>query len=160
MSLVPTSGHVLDLACGQGRHARLFLEAGNKVTLLDKDISAVTDLVDRPKAEVIEADLEAGASFPLAGRLFDAVVVTCYLYRPIFGDILDLVAPGGVLIYETFAIGNEAFGHPARQAYLLEEGELLTRMDGRFLVRGYEHGYDALPKPGVRQRICAVRRHG
>ena len=156
--LVPKIGTVLDLACGGGRHGRLFLARGQAVTFVDKDISALSDLADNPNAEILAEDLETGAPFPLAARMFVGVVVTCYLHRPIFPAILNAVAPGGVLIYETFAIGNEAYGHPARQAYLLEEGELLTRVDARFTIRGYEHGYEDAPKPGVRQRIVAVRK--
>ena len=158
--LVPEGGAVLDLACGGGRHGRLFLDRGHPTTFLDKDVSVMSDLTGVEGAEILEANLEDGSPFPLSGRSFSAVIVTCYLHRPIFADILALVAPGGVLLYETFAMGNEAYGHPARQAYLLEEGELLERVDSRFTIRGYEHGYDEQPKPGVRQRICAVRKGG
>lgn len=156
--LVQESGSILDLACGGGRHGRLFLGKGYNVTFLDKDVSALKDLLKMDGAEVIETDLETGEPFKLRGRKFDGVVVTCYLHRPIFQDILDLLAPKGVLIYETFAKGNEAYGHPAREAYLLDEGELLARLDNRFVVRAYEHGFDPDPKPGIRQRVCAVRK--
>ncbi len=155
--LAPKGSAVLDLACGNGRHGRLFLGRGHPTVFLDKDISAVADLARSSKAEILQEDLEDGRPFPLAGRRFGAVVVTCYLHRPILSDLVDAVAPGGVLIYETFARGNEAYGHPARDAYLLEDGELLRAVDGRLTVRAYEHGYDDVPKPGIRQRICAVR---
>ncbi|TVS12729.1 MAG: class I SAM-dependent methyltransferase [Gammaproteobacteria bacterium] len=146
---------VLDLACGSGRHGRLFLDRGHPVTFVDKDISGVADLADQ--AELIEVDLETGGPWPLGTRRFAAVVVTCYLHRPILEHIVAAVAPGGLLIYETFARGNEACGHPARPEYLLEEGELLEAVRGRLTVLGYEHGYDDEPKPGVRQRIAAQR---
>jgi len=135
----------------------LFLERGHACVFLDKNISALPDLASNARAEVIEADLEDGSAFPLAGRVFGGVVVTCYLHRPILQDIIDAVAPGGVLIYETFAKGNEVYGHPAREAYLLEDGELLSAVEGQLTVRAYEHGYDDIPKPGIRQRLCAVR---
>lgn len=154
--LAPDGSDVLDLACGNGRHGRLFLERGHPVVFIDKDLSAVADLAGVPGARLIECDLETGAPFPLTGERFGAVVVTCYLHRPILPDLIDAVMPGGVLIYETFARGNEAYGHPARDAYLLEEGELLRTVEGRLTVRAYEHGFDAEPKPGIRQRICAV----
>jgi SAM-dependent methyltransferase len=157
IDLTPPGAPVLDLACGGGRHGRLFLERGHPTTFLDKDIGAVADLRDVPNADLREIDLEDGSPFPLADRRFGAVVVTCYLHRPILPEIVRAVAPGGVLIYETFAKGNEAHGHPARDAYLLEEGELLRAVAGSLTVRAYEHGYDEIPKPGVRQRICAVR---
>lgn len=144
---------MLDLACGSGRHGRHFLERGHPVTFLDKSVAGVADLSGQ--AELIEADLETGAGWPLADRRFDVVVVTCYLHRPILADIVAAVAPEGLLIYETFARGNEAYGHPARPAYLLEAGELLEAVRGRLTVLGYEHGYDEQPKPGVRQRIAA-----
>ncbi|MDF1750634.1 MAG: SAM-dependent methyltransferase [Alphaproteobacteria bacterium] len=156
--LIPTGTPVLDLACGGGRHGRLFLPRGHSVTFLDRDISAVSDLNVVPEAECLEVDLETGGAFPLAARTFGGVIVTCYLHRPILPDILDAITPGGVLLYETFAQGNEAYGHPAREAYLLKEGELLDAVQGEFIVRAYEHGYDAEPKPGIRQRICAIRR--
>lgn len=146
-------GSVLDLACGGGRHGRLFLERGHPVTFLDKNIAGVADLGGQ--AELIEADLETDDGWPLGERRFDVVVVTCYLHRPILSDIVAAVAAEGLLIYETFARGNEAYGHPAREAYLLEAGELLEAVRGKFTVLAYEHGYDEQPKPGVRQRIAA-----
>ena len=107
---VPDNGTVLDLACGGGRHGRLFLARGHKVTFLDRDIAAVTDLSSNVAAELIEADLEANTGWPLAGRRFDTVIVTNYLWRPILSHIVAAVAAGGLLLYETFASGNEAFG--------------------------------------------------
>lgn len=151
--LAEPGSSVLDLACGSGRHGRLFLDRGHPVTFLDRDITGVADLATR--AELIEADLETEAGWPLAARRFDVVVVTCYLHRPLLDAIVAAVAPGGLLLYETFARGNEAYGHPARAAYLLESGELLEVVRGRLTVLAYEHGYDAEPKPGVRQRIAA-----
>lgn len=144
---------VLDLACGSGRHGRVFLERGHPVTFLDKQIAGVSDLAGQ--AELIEADLETDKGWPLGTRQFDVVVVTCYLHRPILADIVAAVAPGGLLVYETFARGNEAYGHPARPAYLLEAGELLEAVRGRLTVFGFEHSYDEQPKPGIRQRIAA-----
>lgn len=152
--VVPVGAPVLDLACGSGRHGRLFLERGHAVTFVDKDTSGIADLADT--GECLEIDLESGDPWPLGARRFGAVIVTCYLHRPLLDAIVDAVAPGGVLIYETFARGNEAYGHPARPAYLLEPGELLEAVRGRLLVRAYEHGYDDQPKPGIRQRIAAV----
>ena len=156
--MVPPGSPVLDLACGNGRHGRLFLERGHPTLFVDKDTSAVADLPHARGASLMEVDLEDGSPFPLQGREFGGVIVTCYLHRPILPAIIDAVAPGGALIYETFARGNEAYGHPAREAYLLDEGELLRAVAGKLTIRAYEHGYDADPKPGIRQRICAYRK--
>ena len=153
---------VLDLACGNGRHARLFLSLGHHVVALDRNAGPVADLADDARAEVIEADLEAGASVfgdsaPLAGRTFAGIVVVNYLYRPLFPALLDALAPGGVLIYETFARGNERFTRPRNPDHLLGSGELLQRVAGRLQVVAYEHGLEEGGQlPGVKQRISAV----
>lgn len=149
---VPADAHVLDVACGAGRHSLLFRQRGAKVTSVDKDISRL----DRAAGlEIIEADLESGGPWPLAQRRFDCVIVTNYLWRPLLPDILGAVGPGGLLLYETFAIGNEAYGRPSRPEFLLRPGELLDVVQAEFEVRAYEHGYGEAPSPGVRQRICA-----
>ena len=151
--LVPAAGTVLDVACGGGRHTQFFLSRGHAVVAVDRDVSAVIG----SGAEVIEADLEDGSPFPLAGRRFDGVVVTNYLWRPILPAIVDAVAPGGVLLYETFAAGNERFGRPRRPEFLLAPGELLEAVGAGFRVVGYEDVVVDEPRPAAVQRICAVR---
>jgi len=152
--LVKSGGSVLDLAAGRGRHARNFLERGNTVVALDRDVSRMADMADR--AEVIEADLEDGSPWPLGARRFDAVVVANYLYRPIFTDIRDALAPDGVLIYETFGAGNEAYGKPSNPDFLLKPGELLDLARGTLEVVAYECGLiERSAGPAVIQRICA-----
>jgi SAM-dependent methyltransferase len=153
---VPQGGPVLDLACGMGRHARLFLARGHPVTAIDRDLSGIADLAGAPGLEAIEADLENGTPFPLAGRRFAAVVVTNYLYRPLFPALVAAVAPGGVLIYETFARGNEDFGRPRNPEHLAKPGDLLEAVRGRLRVVAYEDLIDQAPKPAARQRLCAV----
>ena len=109
------------------------------------------------QAEIIAADLEDGQPWPLAGRQFDAVVVVNYLFRPLFPALLDAVAPGGVLIYETYAAGNERYGRPRNPEHLLRPGELLSLVANRLQVAVYEAGTDYRPAgPRVLQRICAV----
>lgn len=152
--LVPAAGAVLDLACGGGRHARLFLERGHKVTAVDIDVSGVADLKADPRAEILAADLE-NAPWPLAGRRFAGVVVTNYLWRPLMPLIVAAVAPGGALIYETFARGNERFGKPSNPDFLLQDGELLRAAEGRLRVVAYECLEVAEPRPAVVQRIAA-----
>jgi SAM-dependent methyltransferase len=150
--LLPAGGQALDLACGSGRHVRWLAEHGHHVTAVDRDAAAVQPL--RPLAEVIVADLEAGP-WPLAGRRFDIVLVTNYLWRPLLPAIVDSVAPGGVLLYETFAIGQESVGRPSRPEFLLQPGELLRAATGLAVV-AYECGRLGDPARFV-QRIAAAR---
>ena len=161
-ALVPTGSTVLDLAAGGGRHSRLFLERGCTVVAIDRDASPLAALAVEAGATVIEADLEGDrAAFAgggaLAGRIFDAVVVVNYLYRPMMGLLIDAVAPGGVLIYETFALGNEAYGKPSNPDFLLRPGELLEIVLGGLRVVAFEEGIIAAPRQAVVQRICAVK---
>jgi SAM-dependent methyltransferase len=152
--LVTSGGEVLDLACGGGRHGRLFLDRGHKVTLLDRDLAGVADLRGRADAELIEADIEAGP-WPLHGRRFAGIVVTNYLWRPLKPQILSALGSGGVLIYETFMAGNERFGKPSSPDFLLQPDELFDWCrDGGLNVRAFEQGEDG---HAVRQRICAMK---
>lgn len=158
--LVQPQGTVLDLACGTGRHMRWFAARGHVVTGVDRSAEALAGLADLQAhgyAELIQADLE-NAPWPLTGhgaqRQFDAVVVTNYLWRALWPQILASLAPGGVLIYETFAIGNETVGKPSRPDFLLQPGELLQRCDTLRVV-AYEDGYEPSPARFV-QRIAAV----
>lgn len=156
--LVPRGGTVLDLACGSGRHLRLFHGHGHPVVGLDRDLRGVADLVGASGVELVDADLENGAPAPaLAAGRFAGIVVTNYLHRPLFPALLDALSPGGVLLYETFAIGNARFGRPASPAFLLRNGELLDVVRGRLQIVAYEHGEVASPKAAVVQRICAVK---
>jgi SAM-dependent methyltransferase len=160
--LVREKGLVLDLACGGGRHTRLFLEQGCSVVALDKNVSALGALKDNSASNIIEADLEVENSpflgdGPLAGKKFDGIVVCNYLHRPLLDDIIKALAKGGVFIYETFARGNERFTKPRNPDHLLCSGELLERVREKLQVVAYEHGIvEKGPLPGVVQRICAV----
>ena len=150
--LIRPRGTVLDVACGSGRHVRWLHEQGFVVTAIDRDADAVAPL--RDIAEVVVADLETGA-WPLPGRRFDAVVVTHYLWRPLFAHLRAALAEGGALIYETFAAGQQTVGRPSRPAFLLQPGELLEAVDG-FQVVAYENGFLDHPARFV-QRIAAVK---
>lgn len=158
-SLIRPGGAVLDLACGGGRHTRLLLDRGHPVTALDKDVTAVSALAPHDGLEIFAADLEVGSPWPLAGRRFAGIVVTNYLHRPLFPAILEALEENGILIYETFAIGNERFGRPRNPDHLLREGELLDVVRGHCAVIAFEHREIAEPRPAVVQRTCA-RRHG
>ena len=153
---VAKGGHVLDVAAGSGRHARLFADRGHSVLAVDHEVGALLASPD-PRITVLQADLE-GAPWPLPGRTFAAVVVTNYLWRPLLATLVASVAPGGVLLYETFAVGNERFGRPKNPDFLLREGELLMVVQGVLEVLEYEHGEEGAPPSAVKQRLCAVRR--
>ncbi|HEX7913634.1 MAG TPA: class I SAM-dependent methyltransferase [Paraburkholderia sp.] len=154
--LVAAGGAVLDVASGAGRHARFFASRGHPVTAIDRDCAALDLLCDVPLVTPLVADLE-GAAWPLpADAKFAAVVVTNYLHRPLFESLLQALAPGGVLVYETFAQGNESVGKPSNPAFLLAPGELLERVRGRLRVVAFQDGYLAQPRPAYVQRICAI----
>jgi SAM-dependent methyltransferase len=156
-SLVPAGGPVLDVASGSGRHTRFFLGRGHPVTALDRATNGLADVGGDPGCEILERDLEDGSTFPLAGRKFAAVVVTNYLHRPILPDLVAAVAPGGALIYETYARGHERFGRPSRPEFLLTPGELLEAVRGALRVVAYEDVILEDPGPKAVQRIAAVR---
>ena len=143
-------GTVLDIACGAGRHSKLFLDRGLKVVALDREPQGI------PGVRFIQADLEGGEPWPLPGERFEGVVVTNYLYRPLFARIVESLKPGAVLIYETFMAGNERFGRPSNPAFLLRPGELLDAFEG-LVIKGFEEGEVAEPKPAMIQRVCALR---
>lgn len=150
--LVPPGGSVLDVACGAGRHMRWFAGRGHAVTGVDRAPEALTEAAQA--GEVLHADIE-NAPWPFAGRSFDGVIVTHYLWRPLLPAIVAAVAPGGVLLYETFAAGNETVGKPSRADFLLRPGELLQACSALRVV-AYEDGFTDNPARFV-QRIAAVR---
>jgi SAM-dependent methyltransferase len=155
---VPKGGTVCDVACGSGRHTRWFAAHGHDVLAIDRDLSGVADLTGDPHVELIETDLEIGAPFPVAPRSCSAVVVTNYLWRPILGAIADTVAPGGVLLYETFAMGNERLGKPTNPGFLLRRNELLElALEHDLAVVAFEDLEVDHPRRAVVQRIAAVR---
>ncbi len=153
--LVAAGTPVLDVACGQGRHGRLFLDLGHPVTAIDRDVSGLADIAGRDGLEIIETDLEDGSPWPLDGRTFGAVVVVNYLHRPLFPVLVRSLAPGGVLIYSTFAQGNEKYGRPANPDHLLRPNELLEAFTPHLLVLAYEFGKTTNCKPAIRESICA-----
>jgi len=155
--LVPKRGVVLDVACGHGRHARWFYERNHPLALVDRSQDAIDFIASQLPAtafEAVVADIEGGP-WPFAGRRFDAVVVTHYLWRPLLPTLVASLAPGGVLIYETFTQGNETVGKPSRPDFLLRPGELLELCQGLRVV-AFEEGFHESP-PRFVQRITAVR---
>lgn len=153
--LVRPSGSVLDVACGNGRHTRFFLARGHEVVAVDIDLSKVSDLGTSARLKLVEADIEHDP-WPLSGARFDAVVVTNYLHRPLLDRFVKALAPAGLLIYETFARGNERWGRPSNPDFLLRPGELLEVVQGRLRVIAYEDVTLTEPSPAAVQRICAI----
>lgn len=152
---VAPGGHVLDVACGGGRHLRHALERGHRVTGIDRDLSRAQDLSGTDGVTLLEADLEDGRAFPLAGERFDGVIVSNYLWRPILSDIVEAVAEDGVLVYETFALGHERHGRPCNPDFLLKPNELLDAVAPRLAVVAYEHGTVQGPRLKIVQRLAA-----
>lgn len=150
--LLPPAAHVLDVACGAGRHMQWLTNHGHRVQGVDRNPEALA--MAQAFGAVTCADIENGP-WPFEGQTFDAVVVTNYLWRPLLPTLVQSVASGGVLIYETFATGNESVGKPSRPDFLLQAGELLQATVGLRTV-AYEDGFETAPERFV-QRIVAVR---
>ncbi len=144
-----TAGPVLDVASGAGRHAVFFAERGLEVIAVDREPQSI------PGVQFVQADLEGGA-WPFAGKRFAAIIVTNYLHRPLFTVLEQALAQEGVLLYETFMVGNERFGRPSNPAFLLKPGELLQAF-GRLTPVAFEQGRVERPKPAMIQRLCATR---
>ncbi len=150
--LLPADATVLDIAAGKGRHSRYLAARGHRVTAIDRDVS---ELATADGIEGVAADLEDGSPWPLGNRRFGAVVVTNYLHRPLFPLLFEALQPGGILLYETFMVGNERFGKPSRPEFLLKDGELLDLVRGRFSVTAYEARMISEPRMAMVQRIAA-----
>ncbi|WBY02715.1 class I SAM-dependent methyltransferase [Ramlibacter tataouinensis] len=150
--LLPAGGTVLDVACGAGRHMRWLARLGHAVTGVDRDPDALGAAAAFGRA--VQADIENGP-WPFAGQAFDGVVVTNYLWRPLWPTLLGALAPDGVLLYETFAEGQAAIGKPSRPEFLLRHGELL-QLCRELRIVAYEDGFLDAP-PRLVQRIAAVR---
>jgi len=166
--LIAADGKVLDLACGSGRHSRLLASMGYSVEAVDSDAGALAGLRGQARITTRCADLEGGP-WPYGGRVFAGIVVANYLWRPLFPLLMAALDQGGVLIYETFMVGNERYGQPSNPAYLLRVGELLDVVRNRLTVMAFEQGEvlraagssgdeeAAQPTSAVVQRLCAVR---
>ena len=157
-SLVPRDARVLDLAAGGGRHARLFASRGARVLAVDRDADALQSLSSLPGIETRALDLETG-KWPLTGQTFDAIVVANYLHRSLFPHLRAALAPDGVLLYETFAMGNEVYGRPTNPDFLLCRDELLSlaSLAPAMTVVAFEQGLvQGAGRSAVVQRLAAV----
>jgi SAM-dependent methyltransferase len=154
VSLIRPGGDVLDVATGAGRHARFLARMGFEVHAVDRDTSVFAE--PPPQVRLVEADIEEGP-WPYPGRRFDAIVVTNYLHRPLLPTLVDSLEEGGLLVYETFARGNEKFGKPSNPAFLLSPGELLEAVRGKLRVLAFEDVVLSDPRPAAIQRLAARR---
>jgi SAM-dependent methyltransferase len=159
--LVPTGARVLDLACGAGRHSLWFAARGAHVVAVDRDEAALSHLNEAisgtaasDQVSTLCADIENGP-WPLNGERFDAIVITNYLWRPLWPHLLASLKPGGVLIVETFALGHGRLGRPRNPDFLLRPGELLETSQGLHVL-AYEDGLLSDPPQRV-QRLVACR---
>lgn len=152
---IPTGGQVLDLACGTGRHAVFLAERGYQVDAVDQNLALSAAARDVPGIHWLAHDLESGP-WPFAEASYEAVVVINYLHRPLLPHVMKSLVRGGVLIYETFAMGQEQYGRPRNPAHLLMPGELLELVRGSLKVVAYEDVMETAPPKRV-QRLCAVR---
>lgn len=161
--VIPTGGEVLDLACGSGRHARLLAAYGHPVLAVDHNAESLA-LAAGDGITTLQLDLEADEGsasqkqWPFETNRFAGIVVTNYLHRPLWAQMISSLAIGGMLIYETFAQGNEQFGKPSNPAFLLERAELLqVAQNSGLQILAFEDGCVNLPKPAMVQRICAYK---
>lgn len=158
LPLIAAGGSVLDLACGRGRHSLLLAAHGYRVEAVDRDAAALAEIAARAPGVVTRmADLEGGP-WPYHGCAFDGIVVTNFLYRPLLPMLLNALDVNGVLIYETFMVGNERLGKPSNPAFLLRPGELLDVVRRKLTVVAFEQGEIEQPRAAVVQRLCATRR--
>ena len=153
-SRIPAGGRVLEVAAGSGRNARWLAARGHPVEAVDRDADALSAVAGVAGVAVRVADIETGP-WPYRDQHFAGIVVTNYLHRPLFADLIAALAPGGVLIYETFAAGNERYGRPRNPDFLLRPGELLQITHGRLEVIAYENLAVDAPRPAMVQRVCA-----
>ena len=151
LDLIPAGGHVLDVACGGGRHLRALLAAGFEVTGIDRDLSACSD-IQNSSCHLLQADLESDEGMPRLPQ-FHGIVVTNYLHRPILQKLTEYMRPAGILIYETFMVGNEQYGRPSNPDFLLQPGELKQVFIPLLEMMDFREGEVSLPKQAVTQSI-------
>jgi SAM-dependent methyltransferase len=156
LPLIPDGGRVLDLACGTGLHAIYAAQQGYQVDAIDRDVQAISGLLDMDNINVYICDLEATQWRP-SKQNYDGIVVSRYLYRPLLRTLFETLKPGGVLIYETFMVGNERYGKPSNPDFLLLPDELLNFYTPLLSINAFEQGEVQTPLPAVMQRICATK---
>lgn len=164
--LIGKGGRVLDLACGSGRHAVWLAGQGYRVDAVDRDAQALAGMQGIPNIDVSISDIETG-NWPAADQryggvyngIYDGIVVSRYLFRPLLSTLAAMLKPGGVLIYETFMLGNEDYGRPSNPDYLLQPDELKLVYTPLLKIYAFEQGKVDKPVPAFTQRICVIKSH-
>lgn len=154
---ITPSGRVLDLACGSGRHAVWLAQQGYRVEAVDRDSTLLSGMAGIPNIHLTTADLETGTWPYAATQQFDGIVVSRYLHRPLLQNLAEALKPGGVLIYETFMLGNERCGKPSNPDFLLRPNELHEVFSQWLTTLAFEQVEEQTPRPAVMQRICAIK---
>ncbi len=154
-SLIQQGGRVLDLACGNGRHSIFLASLGFDVVAIDRDEQKLTNFSQFKKITPICSDLEK-RPWPLSDDKFNGIIITNYLHRPLLPHIVRALDKPGVLIYETFGEGNEAFGKPTNKDFLLLRNELFNTLSETLHIVSFEQGYVVNPKKAIVQRVCAI----
>jgi SAM-dependent methyltransferase len=152
--LIRKEGRVLDLACGNGRHAIWLAKQGYQVDAIDRDAKVVSNQMGMVNINVFIIDLEA-SDWPHSDQRYDGIIVSRYLYRPLLPTLAAILKPGEVLIYETFMVGNEHYGKPSNPDFLLLPNELPEIYSPLLNIIAFEQGEEKTPRPAVMQRICA-----
>lgn len=155
-TLISAGGRVLDLACGSGRHSIWLAQQGYQVDAIDRDASALAGMSHINNIHVHIADLEADEVYTF-NHHYDGIIVSRYLYRPLLNTLALILNPKGVLIYETFMLGNERYGKPSSPNFLLQPDELLDAYSPVLRIVAFEQGEVMQPRPAVMQRICAIK---
>ena len=151
---LPKQGVALDVAAGKGRHTVHLNQAGLDVVAVDINIADLQAL-SSPSVSVVSADLE-GEAWPFQADAYDLILGVNYLHRPLFSSVRDSLKPGGIVIWDTFAAGNEKYGRPSNPNFLLQEGELLKFFEG-FQILDFADGFVETPKPAMRQSIICKK---
>lgn len=154
-ALIRKGGKVLDLACGSGRHATWLASQGYQVDAIDRDAQALVGMQGMPNINLSITDIETG-NWPSIDQRYDGIVVSRYLFRPLFSTLAHILNSDGVLIYETFMLGNESYGRPSNPDYLLLPDELKSVYAPLLKIHAFEQGKVEDPVPAVTQRICAI----
>ena len=148
----------MDMAAGKGRHTQFLLDKGYNVIAVDQNITTLSNFNGHSKLRIIKADLEANSHAPFNAGVFNGIVIVNYLYRPIFQQIIEMLDIGGILIFQTFMVGNELYGRPRNRDYLLLKDELKNFFSKKLFIIDFQQGYSDHPSKSVIQKICAIKK--
>jgi len=120
----------LDLACGSGRHARELAQRGLTCVAIDRnaeELDALRCQANTGSLMIVRANIETAHGLPFRPESFGAILVFRFLFRPLAQPIVEALAPGGLLLYETFTHDQRKLDSgPKNEHFLLAERELLS----------------------------------